>query len=410
MRDGWKSFKISDVAEIVNGGTPKTGIKNFWDGNIPWITPADLGKLKNREVASTPRTISKLGLDKSSAKMFPEDSIILSTRAPIGHLAINKVPMSTNQGCRGIVPSANLDTVYLYYFLSANIDLLNELGTGATFRELSTKALASVNIPVPPLQEQQQIVAILDEAFGTIDQAKANIEKNIQNAKELFQSKLNEIFSQKDDGWESDKLANLTTKIGSGATPSGGQASYKKEGISLIRSMNVHDNGFRPRNLAFIDDKQAKKLDNVTLEEGDVLLNITGASVARCCKIPNDYLPARVNQHVSIIRPIKEKLDSDFLHYILTSKITKDKLLGIGEQGATRQAITKAQIETFEISYPISIDAQRKTMQELNEVREKAERLAFSYQEKNSRLDELKKSILQKAFAGELKLEKVNVA
>ena len=154
------------------------------------------------------------------------------------------------------------------------------------------------------------------------------------------------------EGWEVKKLGEITTKIGSGATPRGGKKSYKTEGISLIRSMNVHDRYFKEKNLAFIDDEQANNLSNVTLQANDVLLNITGASVARCCIVPDKYLPARVNQHVSIIRPKPEIMDSSFLNLLLTSKYYKDQLLFTGEQGSTRQAITKVQLQDFVIHYP----------------------------------------------------------
>ena len=147
--------------------------------------------------------------------------------------------------------------------------------------------------------------------------------------------------------WEVKKLGEITTKIGSGATPRGGQKSYKTEGISLIRSMNVHDRYFKEKNLAFIDDEQANDLSNVTLQANDVLLNITGASIARCCIVPDKYLPARVNQHVSIIRPNPEIMDSSFLNLLLTSKYYKDQLLFTGEQGSTRQAITKVQLQDW---------------------------------------------------------------
>jgi type I restriction enzyme S subunit len=197
MREGWKNKNIEEISKILNGGTPKTKIKEYWDGDIAWITPADLGKNKSIYVSNTSRKITKLGLEKSSAKLFPSNSIVLSTRAPIGHLAINTIEMSTNQGCRGIVPTKECDTKYLFYFLYSNVELLNNLGTGTTFKELSTKALATLSIPIPPLPEQKQIVAILDKAFAAIDQAKANIEKNIENVKELFQSKLNEILARK---------------------------------------------------------------------------------------------------------------------------------------------------------------------------------------------------------------------
>jgi len=202
--------------------------------------------------------------------------------------------------------------------------------------------------------------------------------------------------------WEEKPIKELTLKIGSGATPRGGQESYKSEGISLVRSMNVHDWEFRERNLAFIDEKKAKELDGVTLQEDDVLLNITGASVARCCVFPKEYLPARVNQHVSIIRPKKEILDARFLNLLLTSKPYKDQLLFTGEQGATRQAITKAQIEAFIIAIP-SLLEQQTIVRQLDALRTETQKLEAVYQKKIADLEELKKSILQKAFAGELR-------
>ena len=154
-------------------------------------------------------------------------------------------------------------------------------------------------------------------------------------------------------GWMKYRLIDVTKKIGSGATPKGGKKDYKESGISLFRSLNVYDGEFKDKNLAFIDEIQASKLSNVLVEEGDVLLNITGASIARCCVAPPKLLPARVNQHVSIVRPKTEYIDADFLAYLLVSKEYKDALLQTGEKaGATRQALTKAQLQDFEILAP----------------------------------------------------------
>lgn len=186
-------------------------------------------------------------------------------------------------------------------------------------------------------------------------------------------------------GWQTKCLGDVTTKIGSGATPRGGDESYKAEGISLIRSLNVYDDGFREAKLARIDEEQADDLSNAAVEPHDVLLNITGASVARCCRAPADFLPARVNQHVSIIRPSQEKLDPDFLHYLLISKIYKDRLLHTGEEGgSTRQAITKGQLQEFVVEFPESLAEQRRIVAILDEAFE-AIAIAKANAEKNLR-------------------------
>ena len=152
--------------------------------------------------------------------------------------------------------------------------------------------------------------------------------------------------------WKKHKLSEITTKIGSGATPRGGKEAYKDSGISLIRSQNVLDFFFSTDGLAFIDEKQASKLRNVEIESKDVLLNITGDSVARVCQVPDEWIPARVNQHVAIIRADHRLLNPDFLKYSLLTYENKNELLNLSSAGATRKAITKSMIEDYEISIP----------------------------------------------------------
>lgn len=150
--------------------------------------------------------------------------------------------------------------------------------------------------------------------------------------------------------WHIYKLKDITTKIGSGSTPTGGSGAYKEEGISLIRSQNVLDYKFTEDGLAFIDDDQAYALRNVIVEANDVLLNITGDSVARCCGAPVNWLPARVNQHVAILRSNPIKLDYRFLKYSLLA--SKEELLILSEIGGTRNALTKSMLEDYEVSLP----------------------------------------------------------
>lgn len=153
--------------------------------------------------------------------------------------------------------------------------------------------------------------------------------------------------------WKKEPLKKLCTKIGSGATPKGGQSVYINEGISFIRSMNVYNGYFKYDELAHINEEIAKQLNNVSLEKNDILLNITGASVARSCIIPSELLPARVNQHVAIIRVISELIDPIFLNQLILTDSFQKYLLNISSSnGATRQAITKQQIENFMVILP----------------------------------------------------------
>lgn len=148
------------------------------------------------------------------------------------------------------------------------------------------------------------------------------------------------------------RLKKITNKIGSGATPTGGKSAYKEEGISLIRSLNVYDYSFSYENLAYIDEVQEKKLSNVEIHENDILLNITGASVGRCCKVPRQIIPARVNQHVSIVRVDNNCANVDYILYYINSPHNKLRLLNIAQGGATREALTKEAIENFIVELP----------------------------------------------------------
>ena len=166
------------------------------------------------------------------------------------------------------------------------------------------------------------------------------------------------------------RLRDVCNKIGSGATPRGGKDSYKSVGIPLIRSQNVLDFSFSTTGLAFIDDKQAQLLDNVVVQKNDVLVNITGDSVARVCMVPAEHVPARVNQHVAIIRANTQKADPFYLLYLL--QYFKPQLLSIGSSGGTRNALTKQMLENLEFDPP-PLDEQIKIGRTLRALDDKIE-------------------------------------
>ena len=152
--------------------------------------------------------------------------------------------------------------------------------------------------------------------------------------------------------WDTVRLGEHCTKIGSGATPRGGGSVYPEEGVAFIRSQNVYNGHFTNEGLACLGDEHAEQLRGVTVESGDILLNITGDSVARSCLVPDDILPSRVNQHVAIIRPNPDDFDSRFLGYYLISPFMQETMLSLAGSGGTRKALTKEMIEHFEVPRP----------------------------------------------------------
>lgn len=194
--------------------------------------------------------------------------------------------------------------------------------------------------------------------------------------------------------WELKRLGDCCLKIGSGATPSGGKESYLDSGeYRLIRSQNIYNDGFSEQGLAFINEEQAKKLNNVSVEEDDVLLNITGDSVARVCQALAAFLPARVNQHVAIIRPKPNELDSTFLRYFLASPKQQNVMLKLAGAGATRNALTKGMIESFEILCP-SVEEQKQIAHVLKLLDERINLLGKT----NQTLKEISQVIFKNTF------------
>ena len=240
---------------------------------------------------------------------------------------------------------------------------------------LPWKSFCDMQLPVPHPDKQREIVKEYNTIQNRINLNKQLIQKLEETAQAIYREWFvefefpdengepyksyggemvwnDELGKEIPKGWRLEKIKTICEKIGSGSTPTGGKESYFKTGISLIRSTNVFDYNFSFEDLAFINDKQADKLKNVKVKENDILFNITGVSVARCCMVPKNVLPARVNQHVMIIRPFSNLNISFFLLLNLCSTDSKNTLLGISQSGSTREAITKSEIEDFVILLP----------------------------------------------------------
>ena len=251
----------------------------------------------------------------------------------------------------------DIDIRYLYYALMGRG--FQDVISGAVQPQIIRADLEKMEVWIGNKKEQKEIV----DVFSKLDTVLSHRKREIQYLDDLIKARFVELFGNpvlNDKGWVQKSLGEITTKIGSGATPKGGKEAYQEDGITLIRSMNVHNGQFEYKDLAHISDEQAAKLDNVTIEVNDVLLNITGASVARSCVVPVKVLPARVNQHVCIIR-CKDCIIPEFLNKLLIDDNYQDLLWGIAGSGATREAITKQQVEGLQIIMP-PIELQREFM------------------------------------------------
>ena len=396
MKKGWETKTLGEMCAVTNGGTPKTGLPDYWDGNHRWITPAEMGKRLSPYVDETERKITDLGLRNSSAQILPLHSVILSSRAPIGHLVINTVPMATNQGCKGLIPNNQLQHKFLYYYLTSIVDLLNSLGTGATFKELSGGKLKEVMIPVPSLPEQRRIVGTLDEAFEGIATAKANAEKNIKNARAIFESYLQSVFTKRGEGWVDRQLASLCHEITVGYVGPM-KSEYKEKGVPFLRSQNIQPFKVSIENAMFIDEAFHHKLKKSQLCPGDLAIVRTGYP-GTAAVIPPE-LPDSNCSDLVIVRPSKE-VSPHFLAAFFNSTFGKQLVLG-KIVGAAQKHFNITAAKEVRLHVP-PLSEQQAIILAVDELRIETQRLASLYTQKLATLESLKKSLLHRAFNGQL--------
>ena len=277
--------------------------------------------------------------------------ILISWSASLGIYVWNRGKALLNQHIFKVVfDKIEINRSYFVYAIRYKLEEMGLKSHGATMKHIIKKDFDETKIPYLSLEMQQDIVARLDLVSNIVNLRK----KELNNLDLIIKARFVEIFGNpviNDKAWAQKSLGEITSKIGSGATPKGGKEAYIEDGITLIRSTNVHNGWFEYKDLAHISNEQAGKLDNVVVENSDVLLNITGASVARSCLVPVEILPARVNQHVCIIR-CKDCIIPEFLNRVLIDDNYQKLLWGIAGSGATREAITKQQVENLQILIP----------------------------------------------------------
>lgn len=398
MKSGWQTKTLGEVCQVMNGGTPKTGVPGYWDGSHLWITPAEMGKRLSPYVSDTERKITDSGLSNSSARMLPPNSVILSSRAPIGHLVINTKPMATNQGCKGLIPDSQLQHKFLYYYLSSIVDLLNSLGSGATFKELSGGKLKEVTIPVPPLQEQQRIVGILDEAFEGIATAKANAEKNLGNARALFKSRLDGIFSRLDQECRTTTLSDVCVfENGDRGINYPSKSARSEIGIPFINAGHLTEDGIDLDTMDFIPRERFNLLGSGKIRPRDILFCLRG-SLGKFSSV-GDLPEGAIASSLIIVRPTAIIIDKFVLAYFRCGMCKT--MIECFRGGTAQPNLSGQSFSKFRIPLP-TLDTQESVVKEIDKLYTETQHLESIYQSKIRALDELKNSLLHQAFSGQL--------
>ena len=345
MKKDWKYKKLGEVAEIVGGSTPKTDIEEYWGGNHYWVTPAELDGSKYIE--STQRTITDKAIEKTNLSLLPSGTVLLSSRAPIGKVCITKSPMYCNQGFKNIVCGDSLYNEFVYYTLCNSVDYLQSLGTGATFKEISKKVVEKVEIPVPSIEEQHQIVAELDLLSGMIEKQKAQIEELNKLAQSIFYDMFGDPVTN-EKGWEVKKLKEICSKITDGTHNSPTNDAYGA--YMYITAKNIKESGLSLDNITYVSEEVHRSIyERCNPVYGDVLYIKDGATTG-IAVVNNLKEEFSLLSSVALLKP-GPQLVNQYLKAVLNNP-SEYKCIRSNMGGAAITRLTIKKIEGIEIPLP----------------------------------------------------------
>lgn len=397
----WATKCLGDVCQVIGGGTPSKDRADFYSGDIPWATVRDM---RSDVITNTECKITEAAVKSSATNIIPSGNVVIATRVGLGKVCLLGQDTAINQDIRGIVPidPRVLSVRFLYWWLKSIADLIVAEGAGATVQGVKLPFVKSLKIPVPPLPEQQRIVAILDEAFDGIATARANTEKNLQNARSLFESHLQSIFTQRGDGWVESPLSELCN-IKHGYAFEGEFFSNKGDYVLLTPGNFYERGGYRDRG-----EKQKFYIGDIprdyVLNKSDLLVAMTeqAAGLLGSPILVPESDRFLHNQRLGLVtkKPGVPWANEFFFHVFNTPSARK--AIHDSASGVKVRHTSPRKIGEVVVSFPTSIPGQHAIVAVLADLDEEARRLESIYQRKLDALNELKKSLLHKAFSGEL--------
>ena len=375
--------RLGDVCTIVSGSTPKSNIPEYWDGDIKWITPAELDE-DTYVIDDSVRHITELGVVKTGLKPFPKGTVILSSRAPIGKTAIAGCEMYCNQGFKNLICSDKINPRYLYWFLTCNTEYLNSLGRGATFKEISKEIVANIEISLPAVEQQIGIAAKFEKIRELISLRKEQLTK----LDELVKARFVELFGECEEHKRLEEYANLITK---GASPKWQGVDYCEEGTLFVTSENVREGYLDLSKRKYLDNKINEIQPRSMLKRNDILINIVGASIGRAAVYDCDEV-ANINQAVALVRVDYSQINQTYLMTFLNSPQAIE-MYGKMKKGGARDNLSLQNIADLQIPVA-SIELQNQFASFV----EQTDKSKLAIQQSLDKLETLKKSLMQKYF------------
>ncbi len=418
MKQGWEEKKLGEVCVVERGSSPRPIQKYQTDNEdgVNWIKIGDT-KGVDKYITKTKEKITKEGAEKS--RYVKEGDFILSNSMSFGKPYIMKTDGYIHDGWFVFRLPDYIDKDYFYHLLTSPKvqEQIQSLGSGAIVKNISGDLVKKVNVSYPiSIKEQQRIVSILDTAFEAIEKAKANAEQNLKNSKELFESYLQNIFSSKGsalslskgEGWEERSIQEITKVINGYAFASKDFNSTNT--IKSIKITNVGVKEFVEETENYLPEKFRESLKDVQVREGNIVIALTRTIISSGLKVaivPKSYDNALVNQRVAALVPNEKIINQRYLYYFLTTDgVAKYVLTHVNTLMQPNLSIND--LKNLSVPYP-SLNHQSEIVKKLDTLSAETKRLEAIYQQKLIDLEELKKSLLEKAFKGELKTDKIEV-
>lgn len=393
---GWRWRALDELARMESGHTPSRRHPEYWGGTIPWISIRDAKANHAREIHDTLEKTNELGIANSSARILPQGTVCLSRTASVGYVVVTSKPMATSQDFVNWICGEELEPRFLQYLLLAEGRSLLRFASGAVHQTIYFPEAKAFYVCVPSRSEQIRLITLLDEATIGIAQACANAEKSLQNARALFESHLDSVFSLGGDGWVNTTIGHHIRFIDyRGKTP-----TKTDNGLRLITAKNVKMGFLQETPLEFVAPESYDAwMTRGIPAYGDVLFT-TEAPLANVAQL-NTNEKVVFAQRIIIMQPDTRIIGSTLLKYLLLSHTVQQRIHDKGT-GATVKGIKASLLKTIQISFPKSLSQQQEVVAQMDALLQETQRLGSIYQKKIAALDELKQSLLHQAFSGQL--------
>ena len=378
-------MRLGDICTIVSGSTPKSNIPEYWDGDIKWITPAELNE-GTYIINDSVRHITKLGVEKTGLKPFPQGTVILSSRAPIGKTAIAGCEMYCNQGFKNLICSDKINPRYLYWFLTCNTEYLNSLGRGATFKEISKEIVANIEIPLPAIGRQIAIA----EKFEKVSELIALRKEQLAKLDQLVKSRFIELFGDSTHSRNKVLLEDISVFVTVGIANSATHA-YADNGIVMLRNQNIKENYLDEKDLIYITPDFAEKYGSKQLSENDILVIRTGYPGVACL-VPKKYEGCQTFTTLIVRLKDSTSAHANYVCHYINSSFGKDYVeqskVGVAQQNFGAKALAKMPI----VVPPMELQEEFATFVE------QTDKSKLAIQQSLDKLELLKKSLMQEYF------------